>query len=129
MICLLQEAEALDFALEIGSKGVSTEVLAYLVHRPEATAIQFLTGRDGTVVGGAMYEDQFALAGRLEDIVCQALRLKVCYAQLFAHFAAQSHLYTLAQVDMATHGGVPPSRLDVFPGRALLQVEFAPTVE
>ena len=73
--------------------------------------------------------DQFVFAFRAERIDRNRPGHEIRDAQLLAHLAPQGFGDRLAVVHMAAHGRVPPSGLNVLPGGAFLQIEFAARIE
>lgn len=107
-----------------------THGILYFLHTPEAATSQLYIRRaHKSIVGGSVDIDQFALTTAVEDVLIYKLRLETGDAKFFADFAVQGLLWCLAKVYMATYSGVPLAWLDVFPLRALLQIELATRVE
>ena len=72
---------------------------------------------------------QFALPLRAEYVDRYPFGRKLGHPQLLAHLAPQSFIHRLAVIDMAAHGRIPASGLNVFPLRPLLQVKLAAGIE
>ena len=102
-------------------------MLLYLLDTPEAALLQFsLIGTHGTIINRAVNKHEFPLTFALKHIMPHRFRLEISNAQLFGHFALQSHLDILAQIHMPSHGGIPAAWLDILPPGTLLKIKLTP---
>lgn len=116
-------------SLKVRSKHPFADVLFYLFRRPEPSAIQFIAGADLSVVHRFVSKYKLPLAGRFKHVSGHLFGHEIGDAQLFLHFAVQSHHYAFTKVHVSAYGGIPFPRLDVFPFGAFLQIQLSFAVE
>ena len=93
-LLLLQFDDFLYLFFKVWSKDFLAYAFFDFINAPETSSVQLVTGMYFTVVDRFVYEDQFLLAGRLEDIMQDGFGNKVGNAEFFAYLAFQRHLYT-----------------------------------
>ena len=133
-LCILKYT--LVFLLKVGGKETCADAVGDFFGGEESAAVKFGAGQRCCSRDEAEHVDEFALTGTLEDVAREELRLLAlgCESRevetyLFAHLAEEGGLNVFAPIDVAADSGVPTVGLDVLPGGAVLEEEFASGVE